>query len=105
MTIHKYFVCQHDGHGRAHRKAAERTRKTSREFRRGQLKSNRFCRSRITCHINKATNTVRVKYILADSHPVNLANPVYQPIPSTTCEEIKAKLSIGDLVNEVYRAA
>ena len=102
MIIHKYFVCQHDGHAKAHRKEAEPARKTSRKFRRGQVKSNRFCPSRMTCHINKATNAVCVEYISAHSHPVNSANTVYQPIPSTTRQEIKAKLSIGVPVNEVY---
>ena len=101
--IHKHFVCQHDGHAKAHRKEAEPARKTSRKFRRGQVKSNRFCPSRMTCHINKATNAVCVEYISAHSHPVNSANTVYQPIPSTTQQEIKAKLSIGVPVNEVYK--
>ena len=77
MIIHKYFVCQHDGHAKVHRKAAEPARKTSRKFRRGQVKSDRFCPSRMTCHINKAANPVRVEYISAHSHPVNLANTVY----------------------------
>ena len=35
--------------------------------------------------------------------PVNLANTVFQPILSTTRQEIKAKLSIGVPVNEVYK--
>ena len=56
----------------------------------------------MTCHINKATNGVCVEYISAHSHPVSLANTVYQPIPSTIRQEIKAKLSIGVPVNEVY---
>ena len=102
MIIHKYFVCQHDGHAKAHRKEAEPARKTSRKFRRGQVKSNRFCPSRMTCHINKATDAVCVEYISAHSQPVNLANTVYQPISSTIRQEIKAKLSIGVPVNEVY---
>ena len=49
----------------------------------------------MTFHVNKATNAVRVEYITAHSHPVNLANTVYQPIPSITRQEIKAKLPIG----------
>ena len=72
-------------------------------FRRGQVKSDRFCPSRMNCHINKATNAVRVEYISAHSHPVNLANTAYQPIPSTTRQEIKEKLSVGVPVNEVYK--
>ena len=39
---------------------------------------------------------------LAHSHSVNLANTIYQPIPSTIRQEIKAELSIGVPVNEVY---
>ena len=35
--------------------------------------------------------------------PVNLANTVFQPILSTTRQEIKAKLSIGVPVNEAYK--
>ena len=103
MIIHKYFVCQHDGHAKAHRKAAEPMRETSRKFRRVQAKSNPFIPSRMTCHINKATNAVRVEYISTHSHLVNLANTEYHPIPSTTWQEIKAKLSTGVPVNEVYK--
>ena len=103
MIIHKHFVCQQDRQAKAHRKVAEPARKTSRKFKRGQVKSNRFCPSRMTCHINKATNEVRVEYISAHSHPVNLVDTVYQPIPSTTQQEIKARLSFGVPVNEVYK--
>ena len=103
IIIHTYFVCQHDGHAKVHRKKAEPARKTGRKFRRGQVKSNRFCPSTMTCHINKATNAVCVEYISAHSHPVNLANTVCQPISSTIRQEIKAKLSIGVPVNEVYK--
>ena len=103
MITDKHFVCQHDGHAKAHRKAAEPARKTSRKFRRGHIKSDRFCPSRMTCHINKATNAVRVEHISAHSHPVNLANTVCQSIPLATRQEIKAKLSVGVPVNEVYK--
>ena len=44
MIIHKYFFYQHDVHAKAHRKAAEPARKTSRKFRRDQVKSDRFVR-------------------------------------------------------------
>ena len=103
MIIHKYFVCQHDGHAKAHRKAAEPTRKISRKFRKDQVKCYRFCPFRMTCHINKATNAVRVEYASAHNHPVSYANTIYQPIPSTTRQKIKAKLSIGVPVNKVYK--
>ena len=103
IIIHTYFVCQHDGHAKVHRKKAEPARKTGQKFRRGQVKSNRFCPSTMTCHINKATNAVCVEYISAHSHSVNIANTVYQPIPSKTRQEIKAKFSIKIPVNEVYK--
>ena len=62
---HKYFVCQHDGLLKLYKKAAELERKASRKFRRSQVKSKSFCPSKMTCHINKATNAVRVEYISA----------------------------------------
>ena len=79
MIIHKHFVCQHDGKAKTHRKAAEPVRKTSQKFSSQPLS------------------------ISAHSHSVNLANTIYQPIPSTTRQEIKAELSIGIPVNEVYK--
>ena len=103
LLIHKYFICQHDGDERPHRKDGDPARKSNRKFRRGQIKTGSFCPSRIICHLNKVTNKVRVEYISAHSHPVNLANTVFQPIPTSTRQEIKAKLSIGIPVNEVYK--
>ena len=99
----KYFLCQHDGNAASHRKKEELPRKTSKKYRRGQVKTGSFCPSRMTCHIDKITNEVQVEYISSHSHPVSLANTVFQPIPPTTKQEIKAKLSIGVPVNEVFK--
>ena len=39
----------------------------------------------------------------AHNHPVNLGNTIYQPIPSATQQEIKAKVSIWAPLNEIYK--
>ncbi|XP_057301394.1 uncharacterized protein LOC130635887 [Hydractinia symbiolongicarpus] len=103
LTKYAYYVCQHDGDGRSHRKEGEPARKTEKKFKPGQIKTGRFCPARLTCHMDKVNKEIRVEYITSHSHAVNLENTVFQPIPSTIRQEIKAKLSIGIPVNEVYK--
>ncbi|XP_057312270.1 uncharacterized protein LOC130653772 [Hydractinia symbiolongicarpus] len=103
LTKYAYYVCQHDGDGRSHRKEGEPARKTEKKFKRGQIKTGRFCPARLTCHMDKVNKEIRVEYITSHSHAVNLENTVFQPIPSTIRQEINAKLSIGIPVNEVYK--
>ena len=62
-----------------------------------------FCPSRMIGHLNKVTNKVSVEHVSAHSHPVNLVNIAFQPIPTLTRQEIKPKLSSGILVNELYK--
>ena len=64
LLIHKYFICQHDGDERPHRKDGDPARKSNRKFRRGQIKTGSFCPSRIICNLNKVTNKVRVVILL-----------------------------------------
>ncbi|XP_057306747.1 uncharacterized protein LOC130644962 [Hydractinia symbiolongicarpus] len=103
LTKYAYYVCQHDGDGRWHREESEPARKTEKKIKRGQIKTGRFCPVRLTCHMDKVNKEIRVEYITSHSHAVNLENTVFQPIPSTIRREIKAKLSIGIPVNEVYK--
>ena len=102
MIIHKHFVCQHDGKAKTHRKAAEPVRKTSQKFSSQPLsilaRSHSVYQPTATQYISPQPLSIS-----AHSHSVNLANTIYQPIPSTTRQEIKAELSIGIPVNEVYK--
>ena len=92
LLIHKYFICQHDNDGRPHQKGGNPAWKSNRKFRTCQIKMRSFCLPRIICHLNKVTNKVRVEHISAHSHPVNLTNTVFQPIPTSTQQEIPTKL-------------
>ena len=71
-----------------HQKDGDPARKSNIKFRRCQIKTGSFCPSKIICYLNKVTSKVRVEYISAHSHPVDIANTVVQPIPTSTRYEI-----------------
>lgn len=63
LLKHAYYVCQNDGHSKPHRKSDEPARKTSRKFRRGQIKADKFCPARIIAHTEKLSGIISVEYI------------------------------------------
>ena len=103
IFTHMYFYCQYDGHEKPHRRSDEPSRKTNRTFRRGQMKKGNFCPARITARIDKIKKSVKVHYISTHSHNIDLEGTKFHPIPPTIRNEVKAKLSLGVPVNDVFK--
>ena len=98
-----YFYCQYDGHDKTHRKSDEPLRKTNKKFKRGRIKTGNFCPARMFVCKNKFTNEVSVHYISSHSHTVSLENTKFHPMPVSMKNEVKAKLSLGVPIADIYK--
>ena len=102
-TRNMYYICQHDGSDRAHRKKGDSARKTQKRYSHGQVKTGSFCPARMTAKMNLRDMSVEVQYVKSHNHPIDVSNTVHQPIPDSIHSSIKRKLSIGMPVNDIYR--
>ena len=82
-----YYICQHDGSDRAHRKKGEPDRKTSKRYKNGRVKTGKFCPARM-CVSETDGGQVNVKYIRSHSHEVSIQNTVHPPLPKSVAPEI-----------------
>ena len=98
-----YYVCQHDGHSKAHRRKEEPNRKTNKRYHHGKIKRGTFCPARMNVKFHESDNTVSVTYIRAHNHPIGVENTVHKPTPTSVLNSIKTKLSLGVPVNNIYR--
>ena len=102
-SCHVYYFCQHDGMYESHHKKGEPMRKTNRRFNRGSVKQGNSCPARIVLNKLKDSENVSVHYISTHNHKINLENTIFQPTPYSVRSDIKAKLSIGVPVEDVYK--
>lgn len=100
---HQYYFCQHDGPIHTHRKYGEPARKTNRKFRRGSIKTGKFCPARITVTENIETGNIIVHYNRTHIHPISIENTKFQPMPKTLRDDVKAKISLGVPVEDIYK--
>ena len=98
-----YYVCQHDGHSKAHRRKEEPDRKTNKRYHHGRIKRETFCPARMNVKLHESESTVSVTYIRAHNHPIGVENTVHQPTPTSVLNSVKTKLSLGVPVNNIYR--
>ena len=92
-----YYTCQHDGHSKPHRATSEPARKTNVEYKRGNLKTGKFCLARMMVKIKNCGET-SVMIILKV-----LCNTQFQPILKSIKVHIAAKLAIDVPAQRVYR--
>ena len=97
-----YYVCQHDGHSKAHRRKEEPKRKTNKIYYHGRIKKETFCPARMNVKLHESDSTVSVMYIRAYNHPIGIENTVHQPTLTSVLNSIKTKLSLGLPVNNIY---
>ena len=97
-----YYVCQHDGHSKAHRKKEEPKRKTNKIYHHGRIMRGTFCLARMNVKLHESDSTVSVTYIRAHNHPIGIENTAHQPTPTSVLNSIKTKLSLGVPVNNIY---
>ena len=98
-----YYVCQHDGHSKAHRRKEEPDRKMNKRYHHGRIKRETFCPARMNVKLHESESTVSVTYIRAHNHPIGVENTVHQPTPTSVLNSVKTKLSLGVPVNNIYR--
>ena len=103
IASNMYYVCQHDGHSKAHRRNKEPERKTNKRYHHGRIKRGTFCPARMNVKLHERDSTVSVTYIRAHSHPNGIENTAHQPTPTSVLNSIKTKLSLGVPVNNIYR--
>ena len=103
IASNMYYVCQHDGHSKAHRRKEEPDRKTNKRYHHGRIKRDAFCPARTNVKLHESDSTVSVTYIRAHNHPIGVENTIYQPAPTSVLNSIKTKLSLGVPVNNIYR--
>ena len=84
-----YFHCQRDGHSYTHRRKGEKKRKTTRRQKKGLVKTDMFCESRMLCKIDPA-GAINVIYIKNHSHTIEFEDTEHQPIPKSIIENIKS---------------
>ena len=101
IASNMYYVCQHDGHSKAHRRKEE-DRKRNERYHHGRIKRDTFCPARMNVKLHKSDTTVSVTYIGAHNHPLGVENTVHQPTPTSGLISIKTKLSLGVPVNNIY---
>ena len=98
-----YYVCQHDGHSKAHRRKEEPDRKTNKRYHHRRIKRETFCPAKMNVKLHESDSTVSVTFIRAYNHPIGVQNTVHQPTPRSVLNSIKTKLSLGVPVNNIYR--
>ena len=103
IASNMYYVCQHDGHSKAHRRKEEPERKTNKRYHHGRIKRGTFCPARMKVKLHENDSTVSVTYIRAHNHPVGIENIAHQPTSTSVLNSIKTKLSLGVPVNNIYR--
>ena len=103
IASNMYYVCQHDGHSKAHRRKEEPERKTYKRHHHGRIKRGTVCTARINVKLHESDSTVSVTYIRAHNHPVGIENTAHQPTLTSLLNSIKTKLSLGVPVKNIYR--
>ena len=108
IASNMYYVFQHDGDSKPHRRKEEPEHKTNKRYHNGRIKRGTFCPARTststsTVKLHESDSTVSVTYIRVHNHPIGIENTDHQPTPTSVLNSIKTKLSLGVSVNNIYR--
>ena len=87
-----YYVCQYDGHTKAHRRKEETDRKLNQRYHHGRTKRDTFCPARMNVKLHESDSTVSVTRIRAHNHPIGIKNTVHQPTPTSVLNSITTNL-------------
>ena len=101
-SSYKYYLCQRNGSSLPHTKKGERKRKTERKNKKGTIKMDMFCPSRLICKVD-GTGAFSVTYIKTHTHPMQFKDIEHHPIPDTVLELIKEKLVLGISVDHIHK--
>ena len=102
-SFYIYYYCQKSGNSIPHRTKGNRSRKTTRRNKKGVIKTDTFCPSRLLCKIDQA-GAITVTYIHTHYHKPLFQDTEHHPIPASVLELIKQKLSLGIPVDDVYKS-
>ena len=103
VASNMYYVCQHGGHSKAHRRKEEPDCKTNKRYHHGRIKRDTFSPARMNVKFHESDSTVSVTYIRAHNHPIGVGNTAHQPAPMSVFSSIKTMLFLGVPVNNIYR--
>ena len=98
-----YFVCQHNGPDRPHRKKTEPARLTNRTNKKGSIKTGLTCPARMLVKQNFADDSVDVTYIRTHSHDISFNNTEHHPMPKSIRDELEGKIALGIPLNQIMR--
>ena len=98
-----YYHCQKSGKSIQHRAKDNRIRKTARRNKKGLIKTDMFCPSRLLCKIDQS-GAITVTYFQTHFHIPVLEDTEHHPIPASLLQIIKQKLSVGIPVFDIYRS-
>ena len=77
-----YYVCQHDGHSKAHLRKEQPDRRTNERYHYERFKRDTFCPARMNLKLHKSDNTLLLMYMRAHNHPIGIENTAHQPTPT-----------------------
>ena len=89
------FLCQNDGHGKAHRKVGDELPKTSRRNKKGKIKTGGTCPAKMRCRKSLIDGSCDVEYIKSHNHSISSKDIQHHPIPKSLRNEILTKISLG----------
>ena len=93
-----YYRCQKNGSS-----IPRKARKTTRRNRKGVVKTNSFCPSRLICKTDQ-NGEVSVTYIHTHSHNIQFKDTEHHPIPRSILNFIKQKLLLGSSEDYIHKA-
>ncbi|CAL4089312.1 unnamed protein product, partial [Meganyctiphanes norvegica] len=102
-TSYTYYLCQKNGNSIPHTTKAKRQRKTSRRNRKGVVKQDKFCPSRMIVKVDQA-GAVNVTYIHKHNHNPDFKDTEHHPIPEGVKGYIEQKLQLGASVDQIYKS-
>lgn len=97
-----YFVCQHDGSDRVHRKKSEQNLGKKRN-KKGRVRTGIVCPARMKVRVEKSTGEACLMYTKSHTHDISAKDTMHHPVPEQVKMEIVNKIQNGMSVNAIYK--
>eukprot|EP00794_Sanderia_malayensis_P002626 gene2626-3039_t len=97
-----YYHCKRDGHSNPHRRKGDEQRKTARKHKKGVVKTDMLCPSRMICKVD-LTGVINVTYIQSHNHLIQFKDTKHHPMPNSVLENVKSKLVLGASIDNIHK--
>ena len=99
----QHYYCQRDGSARAHVKKGQPERKTNRRAKKGVTKTGIACPAKMSVKYQKGERKVSVIYTKTHSHPINILDTQFHPIPKRTIVQLSEQFARGVPVKQMHK--